>query len=125
MKYERMDRVNERTRRALADIFEEEITPRVAALVTVTRASVAPDLRTGKVFVSVYGDDVQRREVMAVIAKRRAVLQSALGRRVRLKYTPVLDFVPDTSFGDADRVISLLDELAPDGGEAPDASPTE
>jgi len=114
MKFDRLDRVNESIQRALAELFEEEIAPRVDALVTVTRVRVAPDLRTGRVFVSVYGTEVQRREIMSVIVKRRPVLQAALGKHVRLKYTPVLDFVPDTSFDEADRVISLLDELASD-----------
>ena len=127
MKFDRLDRVNESIQRALAELFEEEIAPRVTVLVTVTRVRVAPDLRTGRVSVSVYGDDSQRREVMALIAKRRVLLQSGLGRRVRLKYTPVLDFVPDTSLDDADRVISLLNELAPDDAceQEAEAPPTE
>ncbi len=115
MKYDRMKRVNHRVQRVLADLFEAEIAPRVDVLVTVTRVRVAPDLRTAKVFVSTYGTPGQRDKAMAVVLKQRALLQQGLARAVRIKYTPVLEFVSDDTFAEADRILSLLDKLTPNG----------
>ncbi|NOY79695.1 MAG: 30S ribosome-binding factor RbfA [Kiritimatiellaeota bacterium] len=123
MKQDRMKRVNHSIQRVLADLFEAEIAPRVDVLVTVTRVRVAPDLRTAKVFVSTYGTPSQQNAAMAVVAKQRALLQQGLARAVRIKYTPVLEFIPDDTFAEADRIISLLDKLAPAEGPPSDPKP--
>ena len=49
-------RVNDEVQRALAEIVREVKDPRISPLTSVTGTEVAPDLKTCKVYISVYGD---------------------------------------------------------------------
>ena len=49
-------RVNDEVQRALAAIVREVKDPRISPLTSVTGTEVAPDLKTCKVYISVYGD---------------------------------------------------------------------
>ena len=119
---DRMRRVNEVVKRELGDLFEKIICPEFEALVTITAVDSSPDLRHARVFVSVFGDDEQKKAVMARLHGSRKNFQSLMVKRVRLKYTPKLHFELDDSPERADRVMRLLDELEPeeDGGDATD-----
>ena len=50
-------RINDEVQRALAGIVREVKDPRISPLTSVTGTEVAPDLKTCKVYVSVYGDE--------------------------------------------------------------------
>jgi len=118
MAHDRMTRVNELILRELGGLFERDIAPYVESLVTVTRVRTTPDLRQARVYVSVMGREEERPEVDRLLRWRRVEFQAHINRRLRLKYTPVLDFVFDESMAEADRILSLLDELERDlGGE--------
>lgn len=114
MKVDRILRVNELLRRELGRLVERDVAPRMEALVTVTRVSTSPDLRQARVYVSVLGGEEQRHEALRLLLGCRREMQSELGRRVRLKYTPVLTFQLDRSLEEADRILSIIDDLGLD-----------
>ncbi len=116
MGQKRMIRVNEQVHRELGRLFQIHVCPDAHALVTVTDVKVAEDLRDATVYVSVYGDDVRKAAVTALLEKRRAVLQHELSRRVILKFTPRLHFKLDDTAARADRIMSILEELHLDDG---------
>lgn len=111
MKVDRMLRVNELLQRELGRLVERDVAPRMEALVTLTRVSTSPDLRQARVYVSVLGGDEQRHEALRLLLECRKAMQSELGRCVRLKYTPVLTFHLDRTLEEADRVLSIINEL--------------
>jgi len=107
----RMLRVNELLKRELGVLLERELLDQFNALVTVTRVDTAPDLRQATVYVSVFGNDAQEQQALRRLQKGRSLLQREIGRRVELKYTPVLRFKIDRTMADADRILTILDEL--------------
>ncbi|OGV68453.1 MAG: ribosome-binding factor A [Lentisphaerae bacterium RIFOXYB12_FULL_65_16] len=113
MSLERMRRVNELIRRELGELCEREIAPNLQGLLTITQIQTAPDLRQAVVYVSVMGDEAQHRHALRLLLKRRAWLQHELNQRVQLKYTPVLTFKLDRAGAQADRVLSILEEIDP------------
>lgn len=114
MSVSRMLRVNELVKREVADLLERETMPS-SCMVSVTDVSVTPDLRHAKVSVSVYGgNDETKSMVMKKLNSCRNAIQSKMGRDLKIKYTPVLSFVIDKTIAEANRVLSIIDELEKD-----------
>ena len=106
----RLERVREVLKRELGSILVREI--RFSSpLVTVSDVDITPDLKQAHVFVSVIGNDRQRREAMELLEHNRVLLQHELAKRVVLKNTPHLNFRIDESIERGTRVINIMDEL--------------
>ena len=97
--------------RELGNVFTRVVSPAVPVLVTVTGVKTAIDLRDATVFVSIYGKAMPKQEVMTLLEKKRALIQSELAKKVILKYTPRLHFKLDETAENADRVMHILNEL--------------
>jgi ribosome-binding factor A len=119
---ERMRRVNESVRAAVADAVGTLKDPRIVGLVTVTGVRVTPDLREATVFVSVLGGDKRRRATMAGLESARGVLQARINRELKLRRTPMLAFSYDDSVERGVEMSKLIDELA---AELPDQGVNE
>ena len=84
----------------------------------------APDLRHATVYLSSLSEDAAD-----ALAERRAQLQRALGRQMRMKRTPLLEFAVDPAVVAGSRVDEVLrrirsDEVdEPDGPDDPAAGP--
>ena len=81
--------------------------PRLA-LVTVTAATVTPDLREATIFYTVYGTDEEVQETSQARARATGVLRSAVGQQTGIKFTPTLAFKLDTVPENAHRIEDLL-----------------
>ena len=110
---ERMRRVNELVREVVAEAVTELTDPRIG-LVTVTGVEIAPDLRAGTVFFSVFGSEKKRLATEAGLARAHGFLQSRVARELKLKRTPQLTFEYDPTVEHGVRISKLIDELAPD-----------
>lgn len=104
----RSERVAGLLRRELADIlhsqFEYEI-PR--GLISVTDVEVARDLSHAKVFLAVLEIE-QAPEIIAFLNEHTGQVRHELGKRIRLRVTPTLKFLHDTSSETGDRIEKLL-----------------
>ena len=105
----RPSRVSEEFREVLAEEIPKLKDPRVG-FVTVTSVRVTPDLRKAMVLYSVLGDDATKRATSAALESARPHLRSVLGRQVRLKFLPDLEFEEDDSFNRLQRIDQLLKE---------------
>ncbi len=106
----RIARVRELLKRELGTIMQRELRFS-ATLVTINDVDITPDLKQAHVFVSVIGNDVQRRDAIEVLEQNRVLLQLEVAKRVVLKNTPHLNFKLDQSIERGTRVITLMDEL--------------
>jgi len=114
----RTDQVNDLIRKELSDLLLEEVNdPRVHGLVTITRVDVSPDLRQARAYVSVLGTEDDRRSTMLALESARTFLRRELGTRIKLRYTPNLRFVSDTSMEEAQEMTDLLRRTAAERGE--------
>ncbi len=110
----RMRRVNEAIREILGDAIATELKDPRIGFVTVTDVDTSPDLRAARVYVSVLGSQRKREQTLTGLAAAHGVLQSRLGRELRMKRTPLLAFEYDPSVERGVRMSQLIDELAPD-----------
>jgi ribosome-binding factor A len=108
----RMRRVNEAVREVVSAHIAGDIKDPRLGFVTVTGVETSPDLRSARVFVSVLGGQVEREDSLAALTSARGFLQAQVGRELRMKRTPTLDFVNDESIDHGMRIERLLLELA-------------
>jgi ribosome-binding factor A len=113
---ERMRRVNEAVREALAEALGELKDPRIG-FVTVTGVETSPDLRHARVYVSVLGNERKREKTLEGLDSAHGVLQAKLASELRMKRTPQLTFQYDPTVAEGVRMSQLIDELAPDDNE--------
>ncbi len=104
----RAERVAGMLRRELADIvhgeFEYEI-PR--GLISVTDTEVARDLSHAKVYIAVLETE-KAPEILAFLNEHVGQVRHQLGKRIRLRLTPTIKFVHDSSSESGDRIEQLL-----------------
>lgn len=110
-----MLRVNSTIREVLAEEIERMSDARLE-LVSVTAVDTAPNLRSAVVYIDVLG--VEERET-ALEALRGAArrLQSSIGRQVRMKYVPTLEFQIDPGITGGERIEQILRDLRAEQAE--------
>ena len=111
-------RINDEVQRALAAIVREVKDPRISPLTSVTGTEVAPDLKTCRVYVSVYGDETVGEKTMEGLKSAAGFIRSELARKVNLRNTPQLTFVLDDSIAYGVAMSHRIDEVTAKDREA-------
>lgn len=111
----RMRKVNSVLKEVLADEIERLTDPRLE-LVSVTAVDTSADLRQATVYISTLDLDAGA-DAVAALEKAAPRLQGAVGRQVRMKYTPRLDFELDSGVVQGDRIDTILRDIARSGEE--------
>ena len=111
-------RINDEVQRALAGIVREVKDPRISPLTSVTGTEVAPDLKTCKVYISVYGDSEAGAKTMEGLRSAAGFIRGELARKVNLRNTPQLTFVLDDSIAYGVAMSHRIDEVTAADREA-------
>lgn len=82
--------------------------------VTVTGAEISRDLRYAKVFVSVLGDDKQKKDSLAALQSAAGKIRGEFGRRARMRVAPDITFKYDEGIDHGIRMFGLLKDLEPE-----------
>jgi ribosome-binding factor A len=82
--------------------------PRLTALATVTEVRVTPDLKQAKVYVTIYGNDAEKKAALAGLLAAAGFIRHELSERLLLRRTPELHFVLDRSEEYGQRIEDLL-----------------
>jgi ribosome-binding factor A len=108
MSIPRSERVSGLLRRELAEILHGEFEYELpTGLISVTDVEVARDLSHAKVYVAVLEIE-QAPEILRFLNEHAGQVRHELGKRVRLRLTPSLKFIHDTSSESGDRIEQLL-----------------
>ena len=112
----KQNRINDEVQLALSSILRTIKDPRVnQGMISVTHVDVAGDLRTAKVWLSVYGLQNEK-EFLKGIKSASGWIRRELSASVGLRQTPQLTFVLDHSIEQGAHINNLLSKL-------PDANP--
>ena len=106
-------RINGEVQKELAEIIRGEIKdPRISPLTSVISVEVAPDLKTCKAWISVYGDDHVAEDTLAGLRSAEGYIRRELARRINLRNTPEIRFIVDQSIAYGVKMSKLIDEVA-------------
>lgn len=96
--------------------------PRIVGFVTVTGVEVTSDLRHARVFVSVMGSEPEKESTFQGLGSTASHLRSLVGRALRLRVAPEIQFKEDDSVARAARIESLLAGIKPSEPGDPDSA---
>ncbi len=105
-------RINGEVQKELSRIIQNEIKdPRIAPMTSVVAAEVAPDLKTCKAYISVFGDEKAAADTLAGLKSAESYIRRQLARTVNLRNTPEIRFILDQSIAYGVSISHLIDQV--------------
>lgn len=115
----RSGRINEEIKRELSDIIHNELKdPRLTAMISITNVDVTKDLRYGKVFVSIFGSEDDKKNSIDVLKSSAGFLRRELSQRINLRYTPEIIIELDNTIEHGMHIDSLIEKIKENKGNA-------
>ena len=93
-----------------------------STMITITDVEVSGDLQHCKIFVSIYGDQNQKYEVLEGLHAATGFLRGELGRRLHMRRSPEILFQLDRGLEKGTQVLNLLGKLEREREERIDTS---
>jgi len=103
---ERTQRVAELVREEIARLIVSGLKDPRIGFVSVMAVRMSADLKYASVYVSLYGDDRERKGSLAGLRSSARWLRGVVGRNLKLRFAPEIRFFPDDTL---DRVFHLED----------------
>ena len=107
----RPQRVASLLKEEIGAILVRDYGDRTSGFMTVTDVRVTPDLRIARIYISVYGEADARAKTMDLLESEKSHIRGMVGSRVRLRYTPELEFHEDTTLERVDRINYLIKKI--------------
>ncbi|MFC7392591.1 30S ribosome-binding factor RbfA [Scopulibacillus cellulosilyticus] len=107
-------RVAEQIKKELSDIINNHLKDPRIGFVTITGVDVTGDLQQATVYITVLGDDEKKDETLNGLSKAKGFIRSEIGKRIRLRKTPDINFKFDQSIEYGNRINRLLHDLNDD-----------
>jgi ribosome-binding factor A len=107
----RHERLADQIREEVAEMIAGELKDPRIGFATVTHVDLSPDLRHGRVLVSVLGDEESQRQTLEGLSSAAGYVRYEIGRRLRLRRTPELVFVLDHGAEEGQKIETLLQKL--------------
>lgn len=111
----RAERLGDEIMSQIAQILQSVKDPRLQRIISITRVEVTADTKYAKVFVSALGDENDLDEVMKGFRSSSGFIRRELARRLQLRHTPELNFVPDAGILRGRRTLDLMNEMKESG----------
>jgi len=109
--YKRAERVKHLIQQEISRILQFEVKDPRIKFATVTDLKLTPDLRDAKVFVSSLGDTADREALLTGLKGATGYIRGELGRQLKLKYIPQIEFLFDDSYDKQERILNLLEHI--------------
>lgn len=108
-------RVNGEVQRELSNIIRGGIKdPRVAPMTSVVAVEVAPDLKTCKAYISVFGDEKMQADTIKGLQSAEGFIRRELARNLNMRNTPQITFVMDQSIAYGVAMSKKIDDVTKD-----------
>ncbi len=122
MKIPRTSRLDSEFRKEISAILSKDLKdkePFLSGLISVTDVSVAPDLKTAKVYVSIYcKDEEQKQKTYDLLAANAGFVRHCLAQRMRIRTVPALSFLLDGSMVYGAKMDELFKSLKKEDGSS-------
>ena len=117
----RPSRVADQLRAEITELLAREVHDPGIGFLTITHVKVTPDLQVARVYYTTLGDQKARRETDRALQRATPFLRRHIGRRLRLKRVPEIEFFFDEAVERGNRVEQILQEINAerDGADRP------
>lgn len=107
----RVNRVAEQMKKELGDIIIQKVKDPRIGFVTVTDVEVTGDLQNATIFISVLGNEEEKEATLKGLSKAKGFIRTEIGRRIRLRKVPEIEFEFDESIEYGNRIETLLTQV--------------
>lgn len=111
MQGKRISRISALIKEELGTILTTKVRDPRIGFVTVTDVSVSEDLKYAKIFVSAMGTEEQKQKSLEGLEHSRGFLQKDIAATLKLRLTPHLIFVLDSTLDEAMKIDAIIHEL--------------
>lgn len=112
----RSERVASLIKEEVSTIVQRNFTMEQAGFLTVTDVEMSADLKNARIYVSVFGDAPRKERTLALLEEQKGFIRSALGRAIRLKFTPSITFLLDDTLDRVMKIERIINEIHKDEG---------
>src|ERR1700756_4194054 len=105
----RTRRIESEIQRVLSELVAREVKDPRVGNVTITAVSLAADMGVAKVFFMPFASRNPAEEVRIGLTRAGGFLRGEVGRRLRLRHAPRLEFLYDDTADRASRLTRLID----------------
>lgn len=104
----RVEKVQELMKQEISQIILQELKDPRIGFVTVTSVACTGDLREAKVYVSLMGNQEQVKSCWIGLNNSLGFIRREIGKRIRLRFTPIITFELDKSLDYSAHIQELL-----------------
>ena len=112
----RLQRVEKEIHQIVSEYLITGLKVPLDGLVSVSRVSISPDLKSGKVFVTKFVDGSDMDKNVETLNEFAPYFQKEIDRKLRMKFCPRLKFYNDMGYENTQVVDKILKELKTDEG---------
>jgi len=106
----RQKRVASLIKEELSRFLIEVIQDTSSGLITITNVSMSKDLKTAKVYLSMYQHDKESM-ILETLNKRKGYLRKSIASKIKLKYNPMLIFSIDPLFNYEKKIDEIFNSI--------------
>ena len=120
MLYKRADRVRDLIRQVISEALLKELNDPRLESVTITEVKITDDLKLATVFFSAMGDPTREETSLQGFQSAAGYIKKKLGKEMRLRYMPDLQFKVDHSFDYGSKIDQLIRTIKEEEREGAD-----
>lgn len=120
----RIDKVEHLIKEEISLIFLHKLSNMDLGFVTITNVRVSPDLKTAKIYLSVFEKE-KRDLVLDKIENKKGYIRTELAHRIRIKFIPELRFFIDDTLDYVEKIEGLIKKIHEDDDNKTNEGSTE
>ena len=111
MEFKRAQRVEGLVLEEISKILQNKIKDPRIGFATITKVTMSDDLRNAKVFVSIMGNEKEKKDSLKGLHSATGFIRKELAHRVHLRHVPELVFKLDDSMEKSAKILNILSDL--------------
>lgn len=112
MNTKRLNRISEEVKKVISELlFNGLKDPRVHPMTSITEVEVTKDLRYAKIYISVLGNDEDKKNTMEGLESAKGYIRNEIGRKINLRYVPEPIFYLDESIEHGIYISKLIEDM--------------
>lgn len=112
MNNKRINRISEEVRKVVSQLLYNGLKdPRIKDMTSITRVEVTRDLSFAKIYVSVLGDETEKKETIEGLNSAKGYIRKEIGAKIDLRYIPEPIFSLDESIEQGIYMSKLIDKI--------------
>lgn len=112
--FKRTDRVGDLIQKELAIILQTKFRDGTLPMITVSAVQLSRDLSYAKIYISTLGTETEIKALVKALNSMAPQLRYSLAQTIRIRTTPQLQFVYDSSIVQGSKLSALIDSVDPD-----------